>query len=83
MGVALLFPHPDKRGRGKEGKSSETDGFSQTRLKLARAVLAYSRELALKVRDGTEKLDAALATMEEARKALEPAKRPRSSTPSR
>jgi hypothetical protein len=77
MGVALLFPHPDKRGRGNK------DGFSQTRLKLARAVLAYSRELALKVRDGTEKLDAALATVEEARKALEPAKRPRSSTPSR
>jgi hypothetical protein len=58
MGVALLFPDPDKRGRGNKGKSSETDGFSQTRLKLARAVLAYSRELALKVRDGGVKLDA-------------------------
>jgi hypothetical protein len=55
---------------GNKGKASETDGFSQTRLKYARTVLAYSRELALKVRDGGMRLDQALATVNEARKAI-------------
>lgn len=50
MRVAWVYPEPDKRGRGNKGKASETDGFSQTRLKQARTVLAYSRELALSVR---------------------------------
>ena len=50
MRLALLYPEPDKGGRGKNGKASETDGFSQSRLKAARSVLAFSRELALAVR---------------------------------
>ena len=41
MGHALLFPEPDKRGRGNKGKSSETDGFSSTRLKVARAEAVF------------------------------------------
>jgi ABC-type transporter Mla subunit MlaD len=63
MGVALLFPDAEKGGRGKKGKALETGGFSRQRLGEARAVLAYARDLALAVRDGTENLDAALATV--------------------
>jgi hypothetical protein len=55
MRIALLYPDPEKGGRGKKGKASETNGFSQVRLREARAVLAYSRELALAVRDGYRK----------------------------
>jgi hypothetical protein len=47
MRLALPYPEPEKGGRGKKGKASETKGFSGTRLKNARAVLAYSRELVL------------------------------------
>ncbi len=66
MRIALLYPEPEKGGRGKKGKASETDGFSQSRLKAARSVLAYSRELALAVRDGGKKLDEALAEVKAA-----------------
>jgi hypothetical protein len=37
----------NKVGRGKKGKASETDGFSQSRLKAARATLRHSSELSL------------------------------------
>ncbi|UPT99243.1 ParB N-terminal domain-containing protein [Bradyrhizobium barranii subsp. apii] len=70
MGHALLFPDAEKGGRGKK-KVPETGGFSRQRLGEARTVLAFSRELALKVRDGSVKLDQALATVAEARKAVE------------
>jgi hypothetical protein len=38
-------------GRGKKGKASETSGFSQVRLREARAVLRHSQELGEPVRD--------------------------------
>src|SRR3984893_13099904 len=57
MGHALLSPDPEKGGRGKKSANSkDTLGFSIMRLSQARTVLAYSRELALKVRDGSESL---------------------------
>ena len=58
MGHALLFPEPEKGGRGKTVR--KPDGFSKQRLGDARTVLAYSRELALNVRDGSVKLDDAM-----------------------
>jgi hypothetical protein len=45
IGWAILYPEPDKGGRGTKGKASETDGFSATRLKLARAVLRHSEAI--------------------------------------
>jgi hypothetical protein len=58
MRLALLYPEPEKGGRGNKGKALETSGFSRQRLGQARSVLAFSRELALAVRDGSKKLDA-------------------------
>jgi hypothetical protein len=46
----MLYPEPDKRGRGNKGKAEETSDFSQKRLAQARAILA-SPELAAAVRD--------------------------------
>jgi hypothetical protein len=40
--VAMLYPEPDKRGRGNKGKAAESAGFSQRRLREARQVLRYS-----------------------------------------
>jgi hypothetical protein len=45
MRLALLHPEPEKGGRGKT--VLKRDGFSKQRLSDARAVLAFSRELAL------------------------------------
>ena len=70
MRLALLYPEPEKGGRGKKGKATETVGFSQQRLREARSVLAYSPDLADAVRDGTKKLDEALAEVKKARDAL-------------
>jgi hypothetical protein len=53
MQLAMLFPEPEKGGRGKKSavlNSAETAGFSTRRLNEARAVLRYSRELAEQVR---------------------------------
>jgi len=33
MGMAMLYPEPEKGGRGKKIKVGETPGFSQERLK--------------------------------------------------
>ena len=72
VGHALLYPTAQQGGSRKKGSSQETLlGFSNMRLSQARAVLAFSRELAIKVRDGSVKLDQALATVMEARKALD------------
>jgi hypothetical protein len=72
MGHAWLYPEPEKGGRGnKSVNSKETLGFSIMRLSQARTVLAYSRELAIKVRDGVEKLDDAIAKVKADRKALD------------
>jgi hypothetical protein len=52
-------------GRGKKTKySPENGGFGRQRLSDARAVLCYSRELALAVRDGPTTLDEALKKVE-------------------
>ena len=49
----MLFPvSPDKGGRGKKASNSVA-GFSHTLLSQARAVLAYSPELAIEVRAGS------------------------------
>jgi len=66
MGHALLYPEPEKGGRGKKNVLA-TQGFSSARLSQARTVLAFSRDLALAVRDGTESLDAAYAKVKAAR----------------
>lgn len=74
MGLAFLFPEPEKGGRGKKSnaiKSVETTGFSRSRLDQARAVYRHSIELAAAVRDGTVKLDEALDRINTERKALE------------
>lgn len=55
----FLYPEPEKGGRGKT--VLKRDGFSKQRLSDARALYRYSRELALAVRDGTAKLDEAVA----------------------
>jgi hypothetical protein len=53
MRLVLLYPEPEKGGRGKHRQNgSETLQFSKQRLSQARAVLAYSRQLALTVRAG-------------------------------
>jgi hypothetical protein len=78
MGHAFLFPKNDnnKGGRGKKKTPAETagvSGFSERRLRAARQVLAYSRELAEKVRDGIIPLESALAEIEAKRRAAETA----------
>jgi ParB-like chromosome segregation protein Spo0J len=45
MAVALLYPEPEKGGRGKLRNGSETGQFSKQRLSVARSVLAFSRPL--------------------------------------
>jgi hypothetical protein len=53
-GVALLYPEPDKGGRGHKGsdaqRAAESAAVSATRVKQARTVLAHSRALAEAVR---------------------------------
>jgi hypothetical protein len=65
MQHAMLWPEPEKGGRGKK-LSGKPDGLAQGHWKNliseARAVLAYSRPLAEEVRDGTKTLDAAYET---------------------
>jgi hypothetical protein len=63
MGMAFLYPEPEKGGRGKKGKAAESAGFSQRRLQEARQVLHFSQEIACDVRDGNRKLDEALASV--------------------
>ena len=47
MGYAMRHPKPEKRGRGnKSPVSGEFSGVPTQRVSEARAVLAYSRELA-------------------------------------
>jgi hypothetical protein len=55
MGVAFLYSKEPEKGGPGQGKASETEGISSTRLSNARAVLRYSRVLAEAVRDGTKK----------------------------
>jgi hypothetical protein len=55
MVYAMLFPEPEKGGRGKK-TVQPLNSFSKALLSQARAVLAYSPVLAAKVRDGLGRL---------------------------
>ena len=64
MAVALAYPEPFERGRGKKSdslKSSLGEPFLKSHLSEARAVLAYSPKLAQAVFAGTASLKKALA----------------------
>ena len=54
MALAMIYPEPEKGGKGKHSKALETKGFSSARLSQARAVLRYSLELAEAVSDGVD-----------------------------
>ena len=70
MAVAMIYPVPEKGGRGKKKTMDETSTlFSPKRLQLARTVLAHSPDLAQAVLAGSKSLDAAY---DEARKAKQP-----------
>ena len=74
MGLAILYPEPEKGGRGKVGALKEArklGGFSGERVRQARAVLRHSLELAHAVRDGTMALDDALDIVKNAKQAIE------------
>ena len=71
MALALIYPEPEKGGRGNKGKSAEIADFSQRRLREARSVLAFSRELALTVIAGTEPLDAAVDKVQQERQRMD------------
>jgi hypothetical protein len=67
MAYAMIYPEPEKGGRGKKGKVPETSGFSRQRLGEARAVYAHSRELAHDVLRDITPLDDALKAVKAAR----------------
>jgi ParB-like nuclease domain len=70
MRIAWLWPEP-KRGMHSQSRfGTGKGGPSKQRLSDARSVLAFSRELALEVRDGNKKLDLALAEVKTARDAM-------------
>jgi hypothetical protein len=58
MATAFIYPDPEKGGRGKKN-SSVSEGFSSTRLSMARAVLAHSPPIASAVLAGNKSLDEA------------------------
>jgi hypothetical protein len=63
MAHAMIYPDAEKGGRGKKKNSSETEGFSGTRLSMARTVLANAPDLARGVLVGSEHLDKAYETV--------------------
>jgi hypothetical protein len=63
MALAMVYPEPEKGGRGKN--SNLKLGFSSQRLSLARTVLRYSVPLAQSVLNGTKPLNDALATVKQ------------------
>ena len=72
MALAMIYPEPEKGGRGNKSKNlKETLGFSAMRLSQARAVLRHSIDLAEAVRDGILKLDEALKIVDDDRQALQ------------
>jgi hypothetical protein len=63
MAHAMIYPEPEKGGRGKKSKNStETLGFSAMRLSQARTVLSHSRDVAVEILAGTKFLDKEYAT---------------------
>ena len=63
MAHALLFPEPEKGGRGKK-TVQRLDSFSKQSLSNARAVLAFSPELGRQVHDGQATLAEAYEKVE-------------------
>ena len=61
MVVAMIYPEPEKGGRGK--KAVETTGFSPERLSHARTVFRSAPDLAAEVVAGRTSLDAAYETV--------------------
>jgi hypothetical protein len=58
MAHAMIYPEPEKGGRGKKSRNStETLGFSAMRLSQARTVLSHSRDVAMEILAGTKFLD--------------------------
>jgi hypothetical protein len=58
MAHAMIYPEPEKGGRGKKSENStETLGFSAMRLSQARTVLSHSRDVAMEILAGTKFLD--------------------------
>ena len=63
MAHAMIYPEPEKGGRGKKSKNStETLGFSAMRLSQARTVLSHSRDVAVEILAGAKFLDKEYAT---------------------
>ena len=60
MAVAVLYPEPEKGGRGKKGHKN-CEGFSPEYLKQARIVLTTFPEVAKDVMAGTKALSEAYA----------------------
>jgi hypothetical protein len=61
MALAMIYPEPEKGGRGrKKERVEETTTFSEKRLQQARAVLRHSRALADEVLKGATPFDKAL-----------------------
>jgi hypothetical protein len=72
MLLAMIYPEPEKGGRGKKSvgtKAAEASGFSARRLEQARSVLGHSRALAEQVAAGP--LDTALKQVEEERQQID------------
>ncbi len=70
MAVAMIYPEPEKGGRGKKGAGSgEFSGLSHQRISEARTVLRHEPDLASLVLNGSEKLDAAYTTAKSRRDA--------------
>lgn len=65
MAMAMIYPEPDRPGRGNKGKSEEGSGFSQKRLAQARQVLAHSKAWAREVLLDHMGLDEALEKVRE------------------
>ena len=66
MSVAMVYPEPEKGGRGKKGAGSGTfSDVSHQRLSDARAVLAASSAKAADVLAGTLSLDKAYAKVKQ------------------
>ncbi len=60
MAVALIYPEPEKGGRGKKsGNSKENLGFSTMLLSNARTVLQYAKDHVRDVMSGAMPLDEA------------------------
>jgi hypothetical protein len=60
MLLAMLYPEPEKGGKGKNvaaRKAAESAGFGATRLRQARSVLRHSRPLAESVVKGSVSFD--------------------------